>query len=112
MLPHAICAESRALAALARTARPSLAGHARSLWHLALRSHAAADPGEHGDPVLRALHPEIPDAAGPRACKRRASAGALERPRLLRTRAQPASRGAADRAAWLSTHRWSDRRAA
>src|SRR5580765_3269281 len=98
MLPHAICAESRALAAPARATGPALAGHARSLSHLALRSHAAADPGEHGDPVLRALHPEIPDAAGARARKRRASAGALERPRLLRARPQPASRGAADRA--------------
>src|SRR4051812_44115553 len=104
MLPHAIRAESRALAAPPWAARASLAGHARSLPHLAFGSHAAADAGEHGDSVLRALHPAISHAAGAGPRQRRESAGALERPGLLRSRAQPSSRRPVDRATGVSTH--------
>ena len=57
------------------------------------RDHAAADPGGHGRPVLRALRGAVPGRgeSGPRRSRR--GAAPVERPRVLRPGAQSASRG-------------------
>ncbi len=105
----------RALAAPARPPRTALAGNARRLPHLAVRSDAAADAGQHRARLLRAL----PRALPRRALARRRAAGrrarAVERPGLLQPRAQPAPlcAGGRGRAWWaLSAQRRGARPAA
>ena len=77
-----------------RPSRSALAAHPRSVPHLGLGDHAAADPRAGRDPLLRALPGAVPHGrgAGGGAGKRRA--GAVERPRLLLARPQPAARRA------------------
>ena len=104
-----------ALAAPARPPRPAVAGHARPLPHLALRGDAAADPGRA--PSFRttsASSRRYPTVRGARARASRSEVlRALERPRLLRARPQPAPRGASrSPQRRLSAHRGRDRRAA
>jgi hypothetical protein len=72
-------------ARLVRTAspRPSLAPRPRPVPHLGQRGHAAADPGGHGCPLLRALPDCLPDGRRPRRCRRARRAAALGRARLL-----------------------------
>src|SRR5438128_7036833 len=52
--PHFFAGRDR-LAEAARPPRPALAEHARRLPHLAVRNHAAADPGHRGAGLLRAF---------------------------------------------------------
>ena len=86
---HGIFSPHRRLAAPA-AATISLAEHSRSVPHLAVGDHAAADPGRHRDPVLRALPGPLSrrGRAGRRRSGRRDAL--LGRPGLLRARPQPA----------------------
>src|SRR4051812_33092375 len=81
--------EADRLAAPPRPPEPPVAGHARSVPHLALGSDAAADPGGRGHSVLRALPAALPHRGGARRGVGRRGAAALERPRLLRSRPEP-----------------------
>src|SRR5258707_5921771 len=81
--------EADRLAEAARPPEPPVAGHARPLPRLALRGHAAADPGERRHSLLRALPAPLPHDRGARFRLRRRSAPALERPGLLRPRQEP-----------------------
>ena len=80
---HGIFSPHRRLAAPA-AATISLAEHSRSVPHLAVGDHAAADPGRHRDPVLRALPGPLSrrGRAGRRRSGRRDAL--LGRPGLLR----------------------------
>src|SRR5205809_978844 len=82
---------SRRLAAPSRAQRASLAGHAGPIPHLALGSDAAANAGGSGHSLLPALRVPLSRRAGARSRGRGRGAAALERPRLLCPRAQPAS---------------------
>src|SRR3989449_654580 len=82
---------SHRLAAPSRAQRASLAGHAGPIPHLALGSDAAADAGGGGHSLLPALRVPLSRRAGARSRGRGRGAAALERPRLLCPRAQPAS---------------------
>ncbi len=83
-----------------RPPRPALAASAHALPRVAVGNHAAADAGQDGDAVLRALRRRVarrcPTLA---AAPLRRSAGAVVRARLLRPRPQPARGRAALRRA-------------
>src|SRR5438067_1740465 len=97
MVAHVFRRKTRRLAAPARPPRPALAGHARSLSHLARGSDAAADAGRCGDSLLRAL-PENFSGCERFGCGVAGrSPASLERVRLLREREESASGGEADR---------------
>src|SRR5258706_12668942 len=83
MVAHVFRRKTRRLAAPARPPRPALAGHARSLSHLAFGSDAAADAGGCRDPVLRKVLENFSGCArfGCRVGGR--SPASLERARLL-----------------------------
>ena len=80
------------LACPARPPRPSLAKRPHTVSGVGLRDHAPADPGRDGYPVLPAVHAALPRC--PRACGRshRRRAAPVDRPRVLRARAQYAPR--------------------
>ena len=80
-----------------RPPRPAVAGHARSLPHLAVGDHAAADAGRGGHSLLRAFPRALSGHREPGGRHRRRGARAVERPGLLRARAQSAPRRAGDR---------------
>ena len=84
----------RPVAARARAERPPVAGHARRLSHLAVRSHAAADAGGDGHSILRALRLRVSRCSRARRRAGAARARTLERPGLLPARASPACGGA------------------
>src|SRR3954465_5241752 len=90
-------AEADRLAAPPRAPEPAVAGYARSLPHLALRGDAAANSGERGYSLLRALPAPLPHDRGARLRLRRRGASALERPGLLRPWPKPACRGQSGR---------------
>ena len=73
-----------------RPPRPAVAGHARPLPHLALGGDAAADAGERGDSLLRALPGQLSDGGGARRGVGGRGPAAVERAGLLRARPQPA----------------------
>jgi hypothetical protein len=70
-------------------ATPALAKHPRPLPRLAVRDHAAADPGEHGADLLRAVSGALSDVAA-LALPRWTRCWPVERPGLLQPCAQPA----------------------
>ena len=87
-----ICAKTRSVAAAPRPARAAVAGDARSLPHLAVGNHAAADPGCGGDSrTTSASLPASPTCRAGGGLGRRRLA-ALERAGLLRARPQSAAR--------------------
>src|SRR5438552_11776246 len=49
----------------AKRARPALAPRPGSLYHLDLRSHAAANPGQDGHPLLATLDARVAGRASP-----------------------------------------------
>ena len=89
----AVRAAPHRVAARARPPRSSVAAHARSVSHLALRDHAAADAGVDRDSVLRAISRGVSRRRRAGRSADRSRARALERSRLLPPRASPA-RGA------------------
>ena len=96
------------MAAASRSPRPAVAGwrrqprqrsrrqqqrrHAGPVPHLAVRGHAAADPGRHRHPVLRGLRRGLSHRRGPRCGAAGPGDVAVERPRLLQQGPQPACR--------------------
>src|SRR6185503_9089053 len=93
---ESVCVEIRKhpgrLAEAAWPARLALAGHARPLPHLAVGGDAAADPGERGHSLLRALPAPFCLRRGARPCFGRRGAAAMERAWLLRSRKESSCR--------------------
>src|SRR5439155_4745986 len=87
---NGFCGKPDRLAAPPWPARPALAGHARSVPHLAVGGDAAADPGRCRHPLLRALLAPLPDRGGARIRLGRRGSTTVGRARLLRPWKKPA----------------------